>query len=394
MRILYHYRTLADGAEGIHITSIIAALRSLGHDVEVSAVTKSSSGGSGRAAAADRIRNLLPGAAFELASTALNAAEYMTVRRQIAQFKPDLIYARHARLAIGAIAAARHAGVPTVLEVNSLFTQGEYHDFEPMSLKRLATMVERRVLRLATLVYAVSTPLANQVLNLSGRPALVVPNGADPVKFDVRKTHPETVRERHGVTGKVTVGWSGIIRDWHGLDRLLESVVAVPNAHLLVVGDGPARGALEEQARRMGVTDRLSITGRVPHAEMPDHIAAMDIAVVSDDRTGVASPMKLLEYMAMSRPVVAPRLANIADVIRDGEDGVLFTREDPDGMRHALARLVQDAALRQRLGAAARHRIEEDRNWVAIAAHVLESVRAADQGGGRARSGIPYASSI
>ena len=393
MRILYHCRTLADGAEGIHIRSIVAAFRSLGHDVEISSVAESPSGAS-RAATADRIRRLLPRAGFELASTGLNAAEYLTVRRQIAQFKPDLLYARHARLGIGAIAAATHAAVPTILEVNALFTQGEYHVCEPISLKRLATAVERRVLRLATLVYAVSTPLAAQVLDLSGRQALVVPNGADPVKFDLRRTHPEKVRERYALGGRVTVGWSGIIRDWHGLDRLLESVAVIPQGHLLVVGDGPARAALEQQAKALGVTDRLSITGRVPHEEVPDHIAAMDVAVVSDDRTGVASPMKLLEYMAMSRAAVAPRLPNIQDVIHDGEDGVLFAPEDPNGLREALRRLAADAALRQRLGAAARQRVERDRNWIAIAQLVLDAVRTASQRTRRADRTMPYASSI
>jgi glycosyltransferase involved in cell wall biosynthesis len=182
------------------------------------------------------------------------------------------------------------------------------------------------------------------------------------------------VRARYGLGDAVIVGWTGVIRDWHGLDLLLEAITPLSGARLLIVGDGPGRPAIESRAQSLGIAGRVAITGRVPHDEMPAHVAAMDVAVVADDRTGVASPMKLLEYMAMARAVVAPRLPNIEDVIVDGATGVLFTPGDAASLADALVTLTGAPAVRARLGRAARESILRERTWQRNAARVLEHV--------------------
>jgi glycosyltransferase involved in cell wall biosynthesis len=221
---------------------------------------------------------------------------------------------------------------------------------------------------------AVSTPLARQIEALSGASAVVMPNGADPERFNPSTAHPDVVRERHGLGAAFVIGWTGVLRDWHGLELLLEALTRLPDARLMIVGDGPARNAVESRARELGVDGRVIMTGRVAHDSMPDHVAAMDVAAVADDRTGVASPMKLLEYMAMGRPVVAPQLDNIADVVEDGRNGLLFTPGDVGDLAAALRRLSSDADLRCRLGVAARREIETDRNWRRNAERVLQLV--------------------
>src|SRR5688572_30736134 len=132
MRILYHHRTLADGAEGIHIAAMVEAFSTLGHDVRVVGVPPHENL-STRREVAQAVRQMLPKAIFECCALALNAPEYLTVARQIRRNRPDLLYKRHARLDISALAAASRAGIPSVLEVNSLFTQGKYHEHEPLA---------------------------------------------------------------------------------------------------------------------------------------------------------------------------------------------------------------------------------------------------------------------
>jgi glycosyltransferase involved in cell wall biosynthesis len=102
----------------------------------------------------------------------------------------------------------------------------------------------------------------------------------------------------------------------------------------------------------------------------------MDISVASDDRTGVASPMKVLEYMAMARAVVAPRMPNIEDFLKDGTEGLLFRPGDSKDLADVLGRLAKDSELRERLGAAARIRIERDRNWRHNAELVIDATAA------------------
>jgi len=381
VRILYHHRTLADGAEGIHIASMVEAFTSLGHEVRMIGVAPTATVQRQRTVV-HQVRSVLPNAAFEAASLALNIPEYIQIRRELARFKPDLLYKRHARYDVAALLAAPRHGVPSALEVNTVFTANEYERYEPLAMRGVARVVERRSFELATVVFAVSTPLAHQVSAASSARAIVLPNGADPALFDPASAHPERIRTLHRLApGALVIGWTGILREWHGLELLLEAVARIRGVTLLLVGDGPARPLVEARAAQAGVGDRVVITGRVPHTDVRDYIAAMDIAVVADERTGVASPMKLLEYMAMSRAVVAPAMDNLRDLIVDGSDGLLFRPGDCDALAARLEELAMNAARRAELGRAARAKVNAERNWRQIAATVLAGVstRATEQ---------------
>lgn len=375
MRILYHHRTLGDGAEGIHISEMVSAFRHLGHSVDVRGLA-----GPGvaehRGRLAARIKAMMPTLAFEAAAIGTNALEFVAVQRTIRHARPDFLYARHARFARAALDAAQHAGVPAVLEVNCLFAAPSYKRFEPMVLGGWAALLERQALAAADVVLAVSTPLARQIREIHGVNAEVMPNGADPDRFDPARAEWGSVRCRLGLSDHITVGWVGVLREWHGLEALLEAVAKLPDVRLLLVGDGPARATVEQRARTLQLSDRLIITGRIPPNQMPAHIAAMDVAAVASDGTGVASPMKLLEYMAMARAVVAPRLDNIRDVLIDGSNGLLFRPDDSADLSAQLARLVADAGLRRELGARARDTVLRSRNWRRNAQRVIELVEA------------------
>jgi glycosyltransferase involved in cell wall biosynthesis len=374
VRILYQHRTLADGAEGVHIAAMVEAFRTLGHEVRVIGVAADGAASSGSSVAA-RVKRSLPRPLLELATLAVNAPEYAATLGEIRRFQPDLLYKRHGRFDIAALAAARRSGVPAVLEVNCLFSQPPYVDFEPMTFQRVATGIERRALRRSSLVITVSSPLARLAKSLAGVDALVLPNGADVRRFDRRAADPERVRGRYGLADRTVVGWVGVLRDWHGLELLLDSVATLPDVHLLVVGDGPGREALERRAQSAGIADRVTVTGRVAHEEMPHFIAAMDIAAVADERTGVASPMKLLEYMAMGTAVIAPAMDNIRDIVTDRVNGLLFEAGNREALLASIRELCDDRALRASLGANARAAVERDRTWTAIATRILDRVR-------------------
>ena len=374
MRILYQHRTLADGAEGVHIAAMVEAFRTLGHEVRVIGVAADGAASSGSSVAA-RVKRSLPRPLLELATLAVNAPEYAATLGEIRRFQPNLLYKRHGRFDLAALAAARRSGVPAVLEVYCLFSQPPYVEFEPMTFQSVAAGIERRALQRASLVVTVSSPLARLAKSLAEVDALVVPNGADIRRFDPRAADPGRVRGRYGLTDRTVVGWVGVLRDWHGLELLLDSVARLPDVHLLVVGDGPGRDAVDRQARNAGIADRVTVTGRIAHEEMPHFIAAMDIAAVADERTGVASPMKLLEYMAMGTAVIAPAMDNIRDIVTDRVNGLLFEAGNREALLATIRELRDDRALRASLGAHARASVERDRTWTAIAARILDRVR-------------------
>jgi glycosyltransferase involved in cell wall biosynthesis len=158
------------------------------------------------------------------------------------------------------------------------------------------------------------------------------------------------------------------------VDLLLRAVARVPGLKLLVVGDGPDRARLDGIVQDLKLGNRVMFTGRVSHADVARYIGAVDIAVSSADRTGYASPMKLLEYMAMERATVAPRSPNIEDLIDHNIDGLLFEPDNEKALAGALYRLADDRELRLRLGSQARLKVTQFRNWRRNAEIVVRAV--------------------
>ncbi|MCU0800993.1 MAG: glycosyltransferase, partial [Rhodobacteraceae bacterium] len=181
------------------------------------------------------------------------------------------------------------------------------------------------------------------------------------------------------------VGFSGSLKAWHGLDTLLPAFRALrdrlPHAHLLVVGEGPRKAWVEGYAAGAGLTDAVTLTGWVGHADLPGLIARMDVATAPYPAADghYFSPLKLYEYLAMGRPVVASRIGQTAQVL-DGTDAALLTVPgDPMALTAALLRVARDPALAARL---ARNAATEGRrhDWAdnarAVVALVQEKVLA------------------
>jgi glycosyltransferase involved in cell wall biosynthesis len=111
-----------------------------------------------------------------------------------------------------------------------------------------------------------------------------------------------------------------------------------------------------------GLSKKVTITGRQSHDKVRSFVAAMDIAV-SPRSTFYASPMKIIEYMAMGKAIIAPDMENIRDILEDNKTGILFCPEDSISLSKCLQDLVKNDSLRLRLGKEARNKIELDRTW-------------------------------
>jgi colanic acid/amylovoran biosynthesis glycosyltransferase len=149
-------------------------------------------------------------------------------------------------------------------------------------------------------------------------------------------------------------------------DVLIEALASLKNPaiSLTLVGDGPDRPRLEKLAARLGIAAQIDFAGWKTQDELCPIYTAADAFVFSSFAEGV--PVALMEAMAMSLPCVAPWIAGIPELIRDGVDGILTAPSDTAGMAAAIARLYDRPVLCRTMGAAARARIEEcydlDRN--------------------------------
>jgi glycosyltransferase involved in cell wall biosynthesis len=304
MKILYHHRTLGDGAEGIHVAEMIKAFRALGHEVQViSLIGEETNTRSGSQRRWSRVSRLLPGAFYELGELAYNGPGFARISQAIRRWQPDFIYDRYVSYNYSAVWAGKRLGIPVILEVNSPYSLQKQTFDERLYFPKLCRWFERSICRTASRVLTVSTPLKH-VLTSIGVPEshiVVLPNGVDPDRF-----HPligdAEIRRQYGLERKLVVGFTGILRPWHGPELLAEAFHRIaeryPDLHLLIVGDGPSRASLEQWFADRGLSSRLTVTGRVPHAQVRRLVAAMDIAV-SPRATFYSSPMKILEYMAM-----------------------------------------------------------------------------------------------
>jgi glycosyltransferase involved in cell wall biosynthesis len=187
----------------------------------------------------------------------------------------------------------------------------------------------------------------------------------------------------------------GGFQPWHGLEFLVEAFAQVaqkrPDAKLVLVGDGPARPAVETTITKLGLEKRILITGYVAHDRMPEWLAAADVAVAPYPPLPQElwfSPLKLYEYMAAGKAIVASAAGQIAEVIKDGHNGLLVRPGDVGELAQAIVTLLDDPAGRQALGRAARQQAVNQHSW-AVYRQRLELLYAAALGkmGTRSNSG-------
>jgi len=163
-----------------------------------------------------------------------------------------------------------------------------------------------------------------------------------------------TAKARLNLSQYMVLGFTGFVRDWNGLDNVLDQL-ARPEGRdwfLLIVGDGPARLGLEQRAREIGVASRVRFTGVVKRGDVAGYVSAFDVAL-QPAANAYASPLKLFEYMALGRAIVAPDQPNIREVLTHETDALLFKPDDPAAFAHAVRRAAEDAELRARIASTA-----------------------------------------
>jgi glycosyltransferase involved in cell wall biosynthesis len=370
MRILYSHRIASRDGQGVHLDAMVSAMRAAGHEVRVvgpASYDRTDLGGDSRMVGL--LRQKLPAWIGESAEMAYIAPATLRLARAAEEFKPDVIYERANLFHLAGTVVAARRRIPLLLEVNAPLAE-ERGRFGNLALRRTAGALERLAWRRASRVLPVTEVLADKI-RAAGVPderITVVPNGIHPEDFPAMAARPAEA------DGPLVLGFVGFVRDWHGLDHVVRAMAAYRGQHplaLKVVGDGPARAGLEALAAELGIADRVRFTGLAAREAVPGMIGGFDIAL-QPASVAYASPLKVFEYMAAGRAIVAPDQPNLREVLRHGETALLFDPGNPEAMWQAVLRLAEDPALRQRLGDAARAEItHRDLTWAGNARKVL-----------------------
>ena len=370
MRILYHHRTQGQGVEGVHIKGMIDAFTEAGHAVRL--VSPPGAGMSHERQTNKKpigwkgFIRYLPEVVFELMEIIYNVVALRRLSKALYAERFDMIYERYAFLTFAGAMMAHKADIPFFVEVNFTCATPLYRK-RSVWIKPIQKKIERYVFGKADGLIVVSTTLKKHLVNegIDAARITVIPNSVNEAFLD-KTVLGDLIRQKLALHSKMVIGFVGGFYPWHGVELLLDIFPQIareiPNVALLLIGEGPRKEYLTAQARQMGINASVVFTGNIAHEVLPQYIAAFDLAVLPDSND-YGSPMKIYEYMAMGKPVVAPRLAPVEEGIIDGEVGLLFLKQDKDAFAFAILALLKDKERRLQMGEAARQHVLKNHRW-------------------------------
>jgi len=373
--ILYHHRTQGVDAQGIHVREMCRAFERLGFTViKISLHADEQVGKASRSGFVSLLAARLPRLAYEMLELGYNLVGVTRLVAAVALHRPRFIYERYCLFNVSGALASKLTGTPLAQEVNSpLAHEKSLHG--GLVLKTLAQRMETFIVQSAHTTFAVSGVLKSMLVaqGALGDHITVMPNGVNPDEY---RDIPPSGRDAPGGAGGIVIGFTGWFRPWHGLAEMTRALddhgIFQAGGRLLLVGDGPARPDIERVVRERSLAGHITITGPADRAQLLAHLGRMEIAL-QPAATAYASPMKLFEYLAAGKAVVAPDQANIREVVRHGEQALLFPPGDFAACAEAVSLLMADRELRQKLGEAGRRSIAANgRTWDANAARVAK----------------------
>lgn len=269
----------------------------------------------------------------------------------------------------------RAAGYKTLFEVNGLPSiELKYHypslvdTIEGQALLAKMRAQEITILANCDAIVCPSDVTRTFLVSLGAPRAhiTVIPNGVQTDEFC-----PSPLPSREGRTP--TILYVGTLAAWQGLDVLLAAlphVLAERPVRLAIAGRGRSQQLkqLRKHTRKLGIEDAVSLEPAVPHHAVPAYIAQADVCVaplVYNDRNVVQGccPIKIIEYMASGRPIVAANLPVVRELVREGVEAVLHAPDDPVDLARQIVRVLQDRALAEGLAVCAAQRAQERFTW-------------------------------
>ncbi len=346
MNILHLYKDYFPVAGGIenHIKWLAEAQAARGHQVSVLVTSRDRRT---HVETINGVRVLFASRLATISSAPISAAMFSLLRRE----QPDIVHLQFpypwGEAANYFVGRARK----TVLTYQSDIVRQKY-------LRVVYAPLMQRVLARVDAIIATSPNYiaSSPVLARWRNKCTVVPLAIDPTPFESASPN-SLLATRHSPL----VLFVGVLRYYKGLQYLLDAMPAVPRARLVVVGKGPMERQWKNHAATLGIQDRVSFVTDVADADLPAYYAAADIFVLPSSERSEAFGLVQLEAMAAGKPVVSTELGTGTSFVNvDGETGLVVPARDPRALAAAINRLIDDAPLCARMGAAARVRVQRE----------------------------------
>jgi glycosyltransferase involved in cell wall biosynthesis len=317
---------------------------------------------------------------IELAPTAPAAAArraaYVSyaIGRAVGHARQDVIFTRDLGLAALLVRLPRSMRTPVVYEGHGIAAEvaaalpsmlATAPTASPSKLRRLERR-DARVWRDADGYVTITAGLATELTRRYGsrEHVVVIPDG---VRLSTTAPGPSVAStDADGEPHRYIIGYAGHLYPWKGVDFIIEAVTALQDTQALIIGghEGePDLQRLRDFAVSIDCASRVTFTGALPPTEVAAKLQEADALVLPNPASAIStrftSPLKLFEYMAAAKPIVASDLPSIREVLRDGRNALLVPAGNPAALTAAIRRLKDDPALSATLASQARADVVE-----------------------------------
>jgi len=283
----------------------------------------------------------------------------------------DLVYERYSLFSTAGCVFARSNNLPFVLEVNAplVLESGEYRQLSQLALAR---SVEKFLFTEANHIVSVSERLKEYILGVAPKAQVtVVPNGVTLDRYEASDGKFWRAKLQPTIEAGLMIGFVGSVKPWHGVDLLIEALAQVNSktndAQLCIIGNGDEKYEMElrDRCRQHNLSDRVTFVGAVPHDEVPSVLKSMDVLVAPypDLENFYFSPLKVFEYMAAGRPIIASAIGQITDILTHEQTTLLVPPGDCAALAAAINRLQHQPELGKNLAAAALEEVRQHHTW-------------------------------
>lgn len=290
----------------------------------------------------------------------------------------DLLHAHSPCLnGLAALWASGSLGLPVVYEVRA-FWEDAAVDYGTSSeggpRYRSTRALETHVLRRVDQVTCICEGLRKDIVARGVNPerVTIIPNAVDIDSFPPLGERDRTLEAEFDLKGRHVIGFIGSFYAYEGLDLLLDAMPEIlrhrPETRVLLVGGGTQEAALRAQAARLGISDSVIFTGRVPHGRVPAYSSLIDAFVFprkSMRLTDLVTPLKPLEAMAQRRLVLASDVGGHRELVEHGRTGFLFRHDDVAALARCVLHALDSLQSCSDILDAARAFVERERNWQA-----------------------------
>lgn len=295
--------------------------------------------------------------------------------------KPNILYNRQDNLSMSSLIISKIFNIPYIVEVNGLLTEEAKIYKRPSVFIRLLGVCEKLNYNHCSKIICVTEGIKQEILklyNLHEEKIIVINNGAN-INLFCPMNKKASQKKVNLDFMSMYVCFVGRLIPWQGLEYLIQAAPNIlkkfPNTNFLIVGDGPVKEELIELARSLGVLHKFIFTGAVSYDYVPFYINSSDICVAPfinkrNAKIGL-SALKMYEYMACGKPIVASNIRGVGDLLRKSYGGIDTVPESSRDLEEGIIKLIENEKLREDLGNNGLKYVLHNHTWEIVATKII-----------------------